>query len=479
MTASHPERPMGAVAPAPKVTFRRAINPRTWGTTFTSLSEPEYAWYFAGNVAFFMGMQMQMLLRGYLAFELTDKASSLGIMALAMAFPMLLMAPFGGMTADRVNKRTLLIVTQTVAAMASVLIAFLILTDLIEFWHLLAISLATGSVFSFNMPARQALVPLLVPQHKLMNAISLQMGGMNLTRIIAPAAGGLLIGPLGVGVVYLLTFALFMLAVASEFHLPKHGMKAEKARRESFSEEFMGGFRYIWQHPTLRLLIVAALVMPLFGFPVQQMLPVFAKDVFTTPGDDGFRLGMLAAATGVGGLTGAVISANLDNQQQKGRLMLLGGLLMGSFILLFAWSPLFYVALLFLGAMGIGQMLFQATNNTTIQAGLPPEVRGRVMSIMMMSFGLMPLGVLPVTIAADHIGAPASIAISAAMLLAALLLLFAASPRLRNLRLAPMGRSELSPVQAAAMVAEGKITQEEADRLTGEAARRAGSSAAG
>jgi MFS family permease len=467
---------------APKVTFRRAMNPRTWGSTFTSLSEPEYAWYFAGNVAFFMGMQMQMILRGYLAFDLTGKASSLGIMALAMALPMLVMAPFGGMTADRVNKRTLLIVTQTVAALASLLIAFLILANLIEFWHLVTISLATGTVFSFNMPARQALVPSLVPQHKLMNAISLQMGGMNLTRIIAPAGGGLLIAPLGVGAVYLLTFALFLLAVASEFHLPKHGMKAERKEHVPFKEEFTGGFRYIWQSPTLRLLMVAALVMPLFGFPVQQMLPVFAKDVFTSPGSDGFRLGMLASATGVGGLAGAVISANLDNQPHKGRLMLLGGALMGIFILLFAWSPVFILALVFLGAMGVGQMLFQATNNTTIQAGLDPAVRGRVMSVLMMSFGLMPLGVVPVTIAADHIGAPASIAVSAGMLLVALTLMFAFSTRLRNLRMAPMGRTELSPVQAAALVAQGKLTQEEADEMTGEAERRrsaGGSSAAG
>src|SRR5690606_26748157 len=121
-------------------------------------------------------------------------------------------------------KRTLLILTQSFAAFASVVTAALILTDLIEFWHLLAISLATGTVFSFNMPARQALVPLLVPQHKLQNAISLQMGGMNFTRIIAPALGGLLIAPLGIGLVYMVTFVLFVLAVASEFHLPKEGL---------------------------------------------------------------------------------------------------------------------------------------------------------------------------------------------------------------------------------------------------------------
>src|SRR5690606_29849687 len=147
---------------------------------------------------------------------------------------------------------------------------------------------------------------------------------------------------------------------------------------------------------------------------IRQVLAVFAEDVYDMGGTG---LGLLAAASGVGGLTGAMISANLDNQPQKGRLMFIGGLIMGSFILAFAVSPNFIIALIFLVAMGVGQMLFQATNNTAIQAQLPPEVRGRVMSVLMMSFGLMPLGVVPVTLAADSIGAPAAVGISACVLL--------------------------------------------------------------
>ena len=460
---------------APRATWRGALRPSQWGNTFTSLKEPEYAWYFAGNVAFFMGMQMQMILRGYLAYDMTNSAASLGWIAASMALPMLLAAPFGGVVADRVNKRTLLIFTQSIAAIASLLLAFLIIADMIEFWHLVAISLGTGLVFSFNMPARQALVPELVPQHKLMNAISLQMGGMNLTRIVAPAAGAMLIAPMGIGWVYMLTTAMFIVAVASEFHLPKVGMVGQ-VERKAFKQDFTEGFRYIAKQPTIRLLMTAALVMPLFGFPVQQMLPVFAKDVFHSPE---IGLGLLGGAAGVGGLAGAMISANLDNQPAKGRLMFIGGLLMGGFIIAFALSPTLVVAMIFLAAMGVGQMLFQATNNTTIQSAVPPEVRGRVMSIMMMSFGLMPLGVIPVTIAADYIGAPLSVAISAGCLLVVLFLMWGGSARLRNLRIAPLGRAELSPIRAAELLAQGKITEEEADRLTGQVRNRGTSPVAG
>ncbi|MPZ98969.1 MAG: MFS transporter [Dehalococcoidia bacterium] len=450
-------------AGAPPVTVGRMINPGSWGTTFTSLKERDYAWFFAGNLTFFMGMQMQFILRGFLAYDLTDRASALGIIAATMSLPMLLAAPFGGVVADRVNKRTLLIVTQSAAAIASVVTAVLIITELIEFWHLIVISLITALVFSFNMPARQALVPLLVPQHKLMNAISLQMGGMNLTRIIAPAIAGVLIAPIGLGWVYLITFFFFAVATASEFKLPAHGMRADR-QSSAFMDDFTGGFRYIRADAMLTLLIGASLLVPLFGFPVQQMLPVFAEDVFDR-GPTG--LGMLAAASGAGGLVGAIISANMDAQPRKGMLMLVGGIIMAIFLAAFALSPNFLLALLFLAIANIGQMLFMATNNTVIQSGLPEEVRGRVMSVMMMSFGMMPLGVIPITLAADAIGAPAAIAISSMGLLVALFTTFAVSRRLRELRVDAMAGVELSPVQAAMLVAEGKITQEEADRMSG------------
>ena len=439
-------------------------------STFTSLAERDYRWYFTGNVAFFMGMQMQFVLRGYLAFDLTGTAASLGLIALAISMPMLLVAPAGGVVADRVNKKLLLIVSQLLAAAASLVVTVLIFGGWIEFWHLLAISLVTGTVFSFNMPARSALVPLLVPQHKLMNAISLQMGGMNFTRILAPAVAGVLIAPFGVGYVYLLTTVLFSLAVMSELHLPKHGLSAAGERAGSFLQEFRDGVAYVTRDHLIGLLIMSSLLIPLFGFPVQQMLPVFAEDVFHR-GPSG--LGLLAAMTGVGGLIGAIVSANMDNQPHKGRLLFLGGSIMSVFLFCFAAAPYFGLALLCLAGSGIGQMLFMTTNNTVIQTKVPNELRGRVNSLVLMSFGVMPLGVLPLTAAADQVGASLTVAASASVLLVIVLLLFGFVRPLRQLRLDAIAHAELSPAQAAVLVAEGKISQEEADRLTG--VRRHGS----
>lgn len=196
---------------------------------------------------------------------------------------------------------------------------------------------------------------------------------------------------------------------------------------------------------------------------MQQLLPVFAEDVF----DQGASgLGFLAAMSGIGGLTGAIVSANMDRQPAKGRLMFIGGMLMAVFLCLFALSPSLLPAMVLLAAANVGQMLCQNTNNAVIQAKSPPELRGRVNSLMLMSFGLMPLGVLPITALADGIGVQPAIAMSSGALIVILLLLYGLVPPLRNLRVDALARTELSPVQAAALVAEGKITQDDADRMS-------------
>ncbi len=457
------------------VTFTHA---NTLKRTLSSLGEREFAWYFAGNAAFFMAMQMQFVLRGQLAYDLSGgRPSALGLVTLGAAIPMIFVAPIGGLIADRVNKRTLLIVTQTAAALVSLMTCVLILTGLMAYWHLFLLAFSAGAIFSLNMPARQALVPLLVPQHKLMNAVSLQMSGMNLTRIIAPALAGLLIAPLGVigvgagggvGWVYLLTTLLFVVAVASEFRLPEHGMQAN-SDDENFIEGLRGGFRYVLATPVILMLLVAGTLMPFFAFPVQIMLPNFAADVFGLSGGTGF--GLLMAAGGVGGLIGTIISANFDSVPQKGRIMFVGALIMGGFLIAFGSTNVFVLGMVFIAASNVGQMLFMSSNNTAVQTITPEDLRGRVMSIMMMSFGVMPIGVLPITFAADAIGPQTTVVIASFVLLGLLAIAFVAVPQFRNLRINVRERADLSPVQAATLVAEGKITQAEADRLTGRTPR--------
>jgi len=414
-------------------------------------------------MAFFTAMQMQFVLRGFLAWEITHSALALASIGAAISIPMLIVAPFGGVLADRLNKRTVLIVSQSIGSVFVFALALLVITDNVEFWHLFVTSAGTGVVFSFNMPARQALVPLLVPQHKLMNAVSLQMGGQNLTRIIAPAIGGLLIAPLGLGWVFMVTAGMFLLAVASEFRLPKHGLGGEKRERAGILEDLAGGFRYVRGNNLILSLLVTASLVPLLTFPAQMLLPVFADQVFNDP--DGKLLGFMAAASGVGGLIGALVAANLEGMPRKGLLMLSGAAIMGTFLLLFSQVPIFGFALVLLACANVGQMLFMSSNNTVVMAIVPDEVRGRVMSMLMMSFGIMPLGVVPIAFLSDRYGPSTAIAISSIGLLIIMALWFGLNGRMRNLRLDQLAHAEMSPAQAARLVAEGKLTQEEADRI--------------
>lgn len=449
---------------------------------FASLRERDYAWYFVGNTAFFLALQMNIVVRGFLAYDLTTSATALGVVSLAFALPMMFVSPFGGVFSDRLNKRKLLMVAQSCSALVNLVIAIMVITGIIEFWHLVIAAVLTGSIMSFVMPARQAVIPQLVPQQLLMNAISLQMGGMNLTRIAGPALGGLLIAPLGVGGVYLVTVFLFVLGVISLFPLPSHGMVSQRtSAAPALFADLTEGFRYIAADPLFRLLITAALVMPLFMFPVQQILPVFAADTFGSvfADDEGgaIALGLLMGSTGVGGFVGAMLSANLSDVPQKGRMMAGGAIIMTVCFAAFAaasmWLPIpisFWTAITLLIAGNVGGMLFQVTNNTIVQARVPDQYRGRVMSVLMMSFGTMPLGVFPVTIAADRWGAPVAILGAQIIALSVVLLIFGLSARLRRFEFSSLERAELSPAQAARLVAEGKISQEEADRRSGRAA---------
>jgi MFS family permease len=439
---------------------------RIWNTTFSSLEEKEYSWFFGGHILATTGMQMQFILFGYLAFDLTGSPSALGVVGLAGALSTLLIGPLGGAFADRVDKRYLIAFAQAGAATSMAIVAVLTLTAVVELWHLFGISLLNGILMSLNMPARQAIVPLLVPRHKLMNAISLQMGGMNLTSIVAPAMAGFLIDPLGTGWVFALGSVLYLASTWAMLRLPHHGMVVERKQRAVLTE-MKEGFRYVWHEPTLRTLILLNMLIPILFFPARQLLPVFATDVFDR-GPSG--LGMLAAISGIGGLSAALLSANLSNAPRKGLLMLVGGLMMTGFAGLFALTPAFELAAIWLAVSAAGQMLLMNTANAVIQAVLPTEMRGRVSAMTMMAFGISPFAVLPVAVAADTFGAPATIAVYSVLGLGLILLLFAASPRLRGLRQDALQRAELSEVQAAARVASGQMTREQAAAMTGPAA---------
>lgn len=441
-----------------------------WGRTFSSLSgNRDFTFLFAGNIGFFFGMQMMMILSGWLVIDRWDNAAYLGYVMATAAIPMLVLAPIGGVVSDRVDKRKLILATQCVLVVTSSLVSVLILTGAIEFWHLLVITPVSGAAFSFNIPGRQALVAILVPRDRLMNAISLSTAAMNASRIVAPPMAGLLVVPIGIGGAYIVATACYASAAAATVFLPPS--RPRRLREFTFLEDFAGGFQYIRSSALLMGLLLFATVPMIFAMPYQTLLPVFADDVWNV-GSAGF--GVMQASAGVGGLIGAFVVANLDDYRRKGTLMVGTALAFGALLFLFALSPWFGLALGLMAVLGFVSMTFMTVNNAAIQMVIPDEVRGRVMSVMMMTFGLMPLGAVPAGIAAQSVGAPPVVAVGAVLFVISTLGIFAANPSLRTVdrsmeegrqretarRAAPaLGESGSIPPDASAHAGGSRLTE--------------------
>ena len=423
--SAHAERG-GAAGPRTAPVWR---NPRMLRQTFASLQNPAYARYFWATLGFTFAMQMQMLLRGYLIYDLTGDPLALGIISLTFALPMLFLAPVAGVVADRFDRRAVIVTSQSIGLALTALTAVLILTDVITYWQLVLISLASSSTMVFNMPARQALIPQLVKPEHLMNAIALGSGTMNLSRIVAPSLAGLLVAPIGVGGGYLVTACFNLAAVIFFFNIPIQG-RAEARPPRSFLGDMADGMKYVRSNRLLLLLLLVGLLPMLLAMPYQSLLPVFTATVWPT---GAVGLGLLQTMAGVGGLAGVAVAANLDGVRRKALLMTAAFTLFGAFITLFALSPAFVPALALMVAGNVCSMIGMTSNNAIIQRIIPDEVRGRVMSLMMMSFGITPLGTLPAGWVAREYGVRAAVAGGGIILIAISLLIFALSRPYRRL----------------------------------------------
>ena len=399
--------------------------------TFDSLKEPSYRWLWLGMLGSFAGMQMQMLARGWLVVDKLDgSALDLGIVTSSSGAPLLLLSLFGGVISDRVPKRNLLVVTQSCNGIIALLVAVLIVTDLVQIWHMIVAAVLTGTVFAFNMPGRQSLIPELVSKDKLSNAVALNSAGMNLNRIIAPAAAGVLVAVIGLSGVYFLVVGCYAFAAFTMLMI-RPSSSSTPTRTTSILQDLKAGLKYARSDSKISSLLLLALVPLLFAHPYQALLPVFAKNILGV-GSDG--LGFLMGAIGVGAVTGTLVLASLSSSRNRGLIMVSLLVVFGLALVLFSQSSNLYLSLGALFLVGIGSMGYNALNHTLLLTTSTPEMRGRVTSIYMTSFGIMPLGVFPMTAAADAIGPPSALTIGGAGLILITLLLALWRPQIRSLR---------------------------------------------
>jgi MFS family permease len=377
-----------------------------------------------------MGLNMQMITRGWLVLRLADDSPlALALVMVSFAAPMTFMSLIGGALADRIPRKRLLMLSQGGNAVLTILLATLDVTGVVTFWHVMVIGVANGSMMAFNMPSRTAIISDIVPEHRLMNAISLNNSGMNLTRIVGPAAAGVLIVFIGTAGVFYLVGAIYVLAFLLVAGMQAGSTVSTRARKGIF-EDIREGLSYTIRDQTLRGLIIMTFIPVLFGFSYFALLPAWAREALDVGSED---LGILMMLMGVGALIGSLVLASMTNFKKRGLFLLAASLGWGVSLAVFSQATSYALAVPLLMFMGLVSSLYMSLSMTLTQLHASAEMRGRIMSINMMTFGLMPLGALPFGALAERIGTPDALGLSGLML-AALTVLFAlAYPSFRRI----------------------------------------------
>jgi MFS family permease len=300
--------------------------------TFASLRHRDYRLLWVGTLFASSGQWIQQVSIGWLTYDVTGSALLLGAVNGFRSLPMLLLGPFGGVAADRLDRKRLMLLSQCFLMAVTAAFATVCLTGHAALWNIILFTLLTGVAWAFNMPVRQSIVPHLVPRDDLANAVALNSAGFNITRIVGPSLAGLLIAGIGVaGNFYLQSAAYF--GVASMIWLMHVPENQHSARGESPLRNLAEGARYVWHHPTLRSQMSLALIPVVLALPYISLMPVFAKDVMQV-GPSGF--GVMMAAPGVGAVAGTLAIASLGNVKRKG-LVLFGCLIaLGVTLILFS-----------------------------------------------------------------------------------------------------------------------------------------------
>lgn len=383
--------------------------------TFSALGYAQYRQLWGGTFFTFAAGQMTMIARPWLAYELTDSAFWLGVVALAQGIPMFFMSPFGGVAADRLSKRTVLLVSQSALLLMALLLVLVLYLEIVEVWHLVLFSLVHGSAMPFNMPVRQSYVPLLLPRRLIPSGVALQAAGRNVNQVAAPGVAGILLGidPL---IAFGTVAAFHVLSMAMSLTFPAG--RPEQQRGRGMRGELLLGFRYVYSTPLLRLLFAMLLIMLVLGMPYVHLLPVFQEVLSVGPE----LLGFMYAAIGLGGFCGSLTVASFS-RLASGLPQLIVGVAFGLALAAFALSPFYALSIALLFCTGFAHQAYTTINQTLIVTRTDPALYGRVMSINLMLRSFITMAILPFGALVDAFGAPATFAVTGGVLAGSLLLI--------------------------------------------------------
>jgi MFS family permease len=400
----------GAPNPIPDEVKTESASPSVWAVTLRALRHRNFQLFFTGQIISLTGTWMQSVAQAWLVYRLTGSSFLLGAVGFASQIPVFLIAPLGGIAADRSNRQRLVIATQAASMILAALLAWLTLTGRIDKSHiffLFVLAALLGVVNAFDIPGRQAFLVDMVGKEDLMNAIALNSSMFNGARVVGPAVAGILVAKIGEGWCFAAN-AISYIAVIAGLVMMKVDCPP-RSTSDSPLADIVEGFRWVNSTRVIRTLLLLIGLVSLVGMPYTVLMPVFADKIL----HGGARgLGILMGATGVGALLGALTLASRTGVKGLGPIVSWSCAGFGVGLVLFGFSRWFWISAALLLPVGYSVMLQMACSNTLIQTMVPDQLRGRVMAFYSMMFmGMAPFGALFGGALADRVGAPMTVAI--------------------------------------------------------------------
>ncbi|HVN96408.1 MAG TPA: MFS transporter [Syntrophorhabdaceae bacterium] len=389
-----------------------------------------YRLFFGGQGVSLIGTWMQQIAMSWLVYRLTNSAFYLGLIGFTGQAPIFFLTSFAGVLIDRIHRRNLLIITQTLATLQASILAFLTISGQIQVWHLVLLSIFLGSINAVDMPARQSFVIEMVENKQdLGNAIALNSFMFNSARLVGPSIAGLVVAAIGEGPCFLLNAISFLAIIATllAMRIPK---PKNENRSASLFHGLKEGYRYVLGFPPIRYVLLLLALTSLVGMPYVVLMPIFARDILH---GGPHTLGFLMGALGVGALAGALYLASRKSILGLGRLIVIASSMFGAGLVIFSFSRHFVLSVFILFFTGLGMIVQMASSNTILQTIVEEDKRGRIMSFYTMAMaGTVPFGSIMAGSLASRIGAPDTLIIGGSLSIVGSLLFMKKLPVIRQ-----------------------------------------------
>lgn len=397
---------------------------------FSALKHRNFRLFWFSQLISLIGSWMQIVAQGWLVLKLTNSPFYLGLVGALAGLPVLFFSLFAGVIADRINKRAILIFTQTTMMILAFVLAFLVGSGIVRVWHVIVMASLMGVAAAFDTPTRQSFVVEMVGKEDLMNAIALNSSIFNGARVLGPAIAGILISTVGLHGCFYVNGVSFIPVIIGLLMIRIPPDEKEK-KNGTIWEDLREGLSYIKQNRVVSAMVTLVAATSICVMPYAVLMPAFARDILHT---DAHGFGLLMSSVGLGALFGALSLAAMGNFKRKGLIVSAGNAVLPFALIAFSFSRNFHLGMVFLVIIGWAIISQNATINTLLQSMVPDHLRGRVMSVYVLMFmGMMPIGSLIGGFAAQYLGVPHAILAGALVFLFVAIITMVKVPQIQKL----------------------------------------------